>query len=146
MQVENLSLPAIEEFLESGYQVEEYQTTKMVTSPLFGMPSITAGSSMLDYVAMPNSSRLSVISETSTQQTQERDFYQGPSVSSASLSQQEKQQQQQPPQQHNLINHSLMVPLPVASEQEQDSGLQMLHLLHACAEAVSKEDNMLARK
>ncbi|KAH7518935.1 hypothetical protein FEM48_Zijuj09G0223900 [Ziziphus jujuba var. spinosa] len=58
-----------------------------------------------------------------------------------------QQQQSQPPVQlHHNLNHSLMAPLPIASDQEQDSGLQLVHLLLACAEAVAKEDYMLARR
>ncbi|CAI0457846.1 unnamed protein product [Linum tenue] len=46
------------------------------------------------------------------------------------------------------IEHGLMAPLPIGSEQQEqsDSGLQLVHLLLACAEAVAKEDYMLARK
>ncbi|KAL0014606.1 hypothetical protein SO802_001675 [Lithocarpus litseifolius] len=98
---------------------------------------------------------------------------------------QQKQTQQQEQYHHNL-NHSLMAPQPIGSEQkelfssfcrrsdfyamqqnfplglsfvsaakgtflqflsqEQDSGLQLVHLLLACAEAVAKEDYMLARR
>ncbi|KAF3435278.1 hypothetical protein FNV43_RR22365 [Rhamnella rubrinervis] len=58
----------------------------------------------------------------------------------------QQQQQSQQPQIHHSLNHSLMAPLPIGSEQEQDSGLQLVHLLLACAEAVAKEDYMLARR
>ncbi|KAL1539901.1 CAAX farnesyltransferase (FTase) subunit beta [Salvia divinorum] len=54
-------------------------------------------------------------------------------------------QQQPPPQQIPNMHNTLMVPIP-EPEQEQDSGLQLVHLLLACAEAVSKEDYMLARR
>ncbi|KAG6400673.1 hypothetical protein SASPL_137515 [Salvia splendens] len=53
--------------------------------------------------------------------------------------------QQSAHQQIPNIHNTLMVPLP-EPEQEQDSGLQLVHLLLACAEAVSKEDYMLARR
>ncbi|KAF8013098.1 hypothetical protein BT93_I1081 [Corymbia citriodora subsp. variegata] len=41
---------------------------------------------------------------------------------------------------------SFVVPIPTNCEQEQDRGLQLVRLLLACAEAVSKEDHLLARK
>ncbi|XP_056169841.1 GRAS family protein RAM1-like [Syzygium oleosum] len=41
---------------------------------------------------------------------------------------------------------SFVVPVPTSCEQEQDRGLQLVHLLLVCAEAVSKEDYLLARK
>ncbi|CDP16713.1 unnamed protein product [Coffea canephora] len=71
--------------------------------------------------------------------------------------QQEKQQQlgsishrpnhQPPPPVEMNLNSSLMVqPLSIGPEQEQDSGLRLVHLLLACAEAVAKEEYMLARR
>ncbi|CAI9780582.1 unnamed protein product [Fraxinus pennsylvanica] len=68
-----------------------------------------------------------------------------------------RQQQQAPPLQgrhqrpqqnqlQNIHNSSLMVPVSIGSEQEQDGGPHLVHLLLACAEAVSKEDYMLARR
>ncbi|KAL3813915.1 hypothetical protein ACJIZ3_015183 [Penstemon smallii] len=56
-------------------------------------------------------------------------------------------QQQQIHQQNQIQNmhHTFMVPV-IEPEQEPDSGLQLVHLLLACAEAVSKEDYMLARR
>ncbi|XP_004304540.1 PREDICTED: DELLA protein GAI1-like [Fragaria vesca subsp. vesca] len=64
--------------------------------------------------------------------------------------QQEKQHMQMHPQKqhHNNHNYNMMPPSlpPVAPEPEQDSGLQLVHLLLACAEAVAKEDYMLARR
>ncbi|KAK9053956.1 hypothetical protein SSX86_025031 [Deinandra increscens subsp. villosa] len=66
--------------------------------------------------------------------------------------QQQQQQQHEPrpsrlqPQQPQAISHNhLMVPPPVGAE-EHDSGLQLVHLLLACAEAVAKDDFMSARK
>ncbi|XP_030515794.1 GRAS family protein RAM1-like isoform X2 [Rhodamnia argentea] len=41
---------------------------------------------------------------------------------------------------------SFVVPIPTNCEQEQDSGLQLVHLLLTCAKAVSKGDYLLARK
>ncbi|PPR90280.1 hypothetical protein GOBAR_AA30406 [Gossypium barbadense] len=110
MQVESLSLPAIEEFLDDGYE-DQYQTTKIsgigTTNNMFEMP--TTGPSMLDCISMPNSSTFcgSASETTSSQLDQE---------------------------QHYQLNS------------EQDSGLQLVHLLLACAEAVAKEDYLSARK
>ncbi|XP_044467183.1 GRAS family protein RAM1-like [Mangifera indica] len=165
-----LSLPAIEELLDD-YQKDEYvmfspmKISGSGSSPqLFDMPSSVPV--IPDCLTMPNCSRFcGSMSETSltacgSQLTQEKDLYQMGSIRTAPLSQQlqqERHQEQQqtqeqhqttpplPPQQQN-INHGLMTPLPISSEQEQDSGLQLVHLLLACAEAVAKEDYMLARR
>ncbi|XP_044502606.1 GRAS family protein RAM1-like [Mangifera indica] len=167
---QGLSLPAIEELLDD-YQKQGHGMFSPMnisgsgSSPqLFDMPS--AVPAILDCLTMPNSSRFcgSMIETSSTacasQLTQKKDIYQMGSIGNAPLSQQlqqERHQEQQktqqqhqtqppaPPPQQN-INHSLMAPLPISSEQEQDSGLQLVHLLLACAEAVAKEDYMLARR
>ncbi|KAJ7971724.1 DELLA protein [Quillaja saponaria] len=143
--MESFSLPAIEDFLDdyqrdAGFGSGAYDSTIQVSdignsTQCFDMPT-----AMLDCMTiLPNSSRFcGSVSE----------------ASSASLSQalqqerqREKQQTQQPQsQQHQNLNHNLMVPLPIGAEQEQDSGLQLVHLLLACAEAVAKEDYMLARR
>ncbi|KAI4350480.1 hypothetical protein L6164_004932 [Bauhinia variegata] len=178
--VENLSLPAIEEFLEDyqaagdGFGVGVgvgvggggYSSTKVsdiaTSSECFDLQnSIPA---MLDGLAMTNSSTRfcgSVNDESTSgasQLSQESDLYQMASIATASLSQalqqerrhekHHKQHSQQQQQSHAHPNpHGLMVPLPIASEQqEQDSGLQLVHLLLACAEAVAKEEYMLARR
>ncbi|XP_050234754.1 GRAS family protein RAM1-like [Mercurialis annua] len=128
---------------------------------------------LLDCLSMPNSSRFggSAMSETSSAGSQvlARDsdhiFHMESLRNAPPLSQhfQLENQQLPPPsttppppsstpspteqqQQQHGLNHSLMAPLPIGSEQEQDSGLQLVHLLLACAEAVAKEDYMLARK
>lgn len=143
MQIESLSLPAIEEFLDD-FQRDEfggYQPSKMSgtgsSTQMFDFP--TTVPAMLDCLTMPNPSRFcGSVSEPSSggsQLSQERDIYQMGSIVNAPLSQQlqqephhETQQEQQPPppppastpplqhQQQNL-NHSLMVPIPVGSEQ-----------------------------
>ncbi|KAI3407991.1 GRAS domain-containing protein, partial [Psidium guajava] len=145
MQVgSNLALPAIEDYLED-YQKDEFgqfDASPMLecvsVGPRYGGPtSETAG----------RGSRLS----------QESHVYHQLSCGSSSqmpLSQQlqqehlhEKRQQQhndQWTQQHPSLADTLM--MPIATEQEQDSGLQLVHLLLACAEAVAKEDYMQARK
>ncbi|XP_022750456.1 scarecrow-like protein 23 [Durio zibethinus] len=168
MQVESLSLPSIEEFLDD-YQKDgygEYPTTKISgignSNNMFEMP--TTVPAMLDCMPMPNSSRFCAsASETSSSagcsQLTHEQHYQVNSVSREPLSQQLQQEQQQEKQQsaaaahkqqqqqqHENLGHTLMVPIPIGSEQEQDSGLQLLHLLLACAEAVAKEDYLLARK
>ncbi|XVF57736.1 hypothetical protein PTKIN_Ptkin07bG0006500 [Pterospermum kingtungense] len=170
MQVESLSLPAIEEFLDHDYQKDDYgeypttTTTKIsgigTSNNMFEIPGTVPG--LLDSMSMQNSSRFSgSASETSSssaacsQLTQEQP-YQVNSASRAPLSQQLQQEQQlekqqsiaaaAQQQQHQNLGHTLMVPIPVGPEQEQDSGLQLVHLLLACAEAVAKEDYLLARK
>ncbi|XP_068664988.1 GRAS family protein RAM1-like [Aristolochia californica] len=67
------------------------------------------------------------------------------SSSSSSLQQQLVQEKQQQQQQQS-VDQGLVGPVSSESEQEQDSGLQLVHLLLACAEAVAKEDYMSARK
>ncbi|KAG4915500.1 hypothetical protein JHK87_053057 [Glycine soja] len=172
--VENLSLPAIEEFLED-YQTKVSSSDHNITSSseCFDLSSHQIPSSILDGLALHNSSRYhrgSVVDEESTvhggggggggssQLSQESEIYhQMGSMASASLSQalqqeryQEKQQKQQAQQlqqqQRQHQQENLMVPIPIEIEQEQDSGLQLVHLLLACAEAVAKEEYMLARR
>ncbi|KAF5735840.1 hypothetical protein HS088_TW15G01356 [Tripterygium wilfordii] len=159
MQIESLSLPSMDDFLDdydrSGDGYEGYGVTKQ----LFDMhSSVAPPPSLLDGLSLQGSSRF--CAETSSgggsQLTQDRDIYnQTSTIETAPLSQQLQQEHQQeknqpstsstpPPSQQ--VNHGLMVPLPIGSEQDQDSGLQLVHLLLACAEAVAKEDYMLARR
>ncbi|XP_061339085.1 GRAS family protein RAM1 [Gastrolobium bilobum] len=168
--IENLSLPAIEEFLEDyqgdglggGYPSTKVSSDIGSSSECFDMP--TSIPSILDSLTMPNSSRYcgSVSEESSvhggsSQLSQESDIYhQMGTMASASLSQalqqeryhelEQKQQTQQLQQQQQQQQQNLMVPIPLGIEQEQDSGLQLVHLLLACAEAVAKEEYMLARR
>ncbi|CAB4275485.1 unnamed protein product [Prunus armeniaca] len=145
----------------SGTSSQSYNPHDMPTSS-------TVPAAPLDCLPMQNSSRFSrSVSETSlvtagnsqmTQESRASAYRQMGSNCGAPLSQQlqqerqqEKQQQQQPlmhPIKHQLHqNLNYMAPnLPMAPEQEQDSGLQLVHLLLACAEAVAKEDFMLARR
>ncbi|KAH7577166.1 hypothetical protein ACOSP7_002032 [Xanthoceras sorbifolium] len=162
--VENLALPAIEDFLDE-YQKDGYGlfSPMRITSAASNSSQLfetTPSSlpSLFDCLTLPSSSRcFGSVSETSSttggsQLTQENDIYQLGSINAtASLSeqlQQERHHDKQRPAQNQTqsINHSLVVPLPISSEQEQDSGLQLVHLLLACAEAVAKEDYMLARR
>ncbi|CAL5325454.1 hypothetical protein CsSME_00004709 [Camellia sinensis var. sinensis] len=146
MQLESLSLPGLESFLDDFERDDD----------LIAFDAVTTVPALLDCLAMPNSSRFcGSMSETSvlggSQLTQESEIYQQVgSVSTAPLSQQlqeerqqEKQQQQSQPPQN--INHSMLVAPPIGPE-EQDSGLQLVHHLLACAEAVAKEDYMLGRR
>ncbi|KAK3039099.1 hypothetical protein RJ639_028845 [Escallonia herrerae] len=179
MQVESLSLPALENVLDDDYE-RDYDFLTYSTIKSSGgnnsaecYDTLTTVPALLDCLTLPNSSSsrfCGSVSETSgSQLTQESDVYQmGGSVSTAPLLQQlqqERQQEkkqaqqqlrcqapppqrpqlQQPPQPQNMSS-TLMVPIPVGPEQEQDSGLQLVHLLLACAEAVAKEDYMLARR
>ncbi|KAE8718183.1 membrane-anchored ubiquitin-fold protein 4-like [Hibiscus syriacus] len=151
MQVESLSLPAIEEFLDDyrkdGYD-DQYPTSRIsgigTSNNMFEMP--TTVPSMLDCISMVNSSTFcGSVSETTSSRLDQEQHYQ---VSRAPLSQQLQQEKQisTEQQQQQSLGHTLMVPIPVGPEQEQDSGLQLVHLLLACAEAVAKEDYLLARK
>lgn len=137
MQVESLSLPAIEEFLDDDYQKDgygEYPTTKISAgvgstsnNNMFEIPN-TVPAAMLDCMSSmaPNSSRFCVgsASETSssagssqlTQQDQQQ-FHQVNSVSGAPLSQQLQQEQKQEKQQNQNLGHTLTVPIPVGAEQ-----------------------------
>ncbi|XP_068474681.1 GRAS family protein RAM1-like [Phaseolus vulgaris] len=164
--VENLSLPAIEEFLEDyqGYSSTKVSSEIATSSECFDL-STQIPSSLLDTLTLPNSSRYhgsvdeesSVHAAGSSQLSQESDIYhQMGSMASASLSQalqqeryqekRQKRQAQQLQQQQQRQQDNMMVPIPIGMEQEQDSGLQLVHLLLACAEAVGKEEYMLARR
>ncbi|XP_016497576.1 GRAS family protein RAM1 [Nicotiana tabacum] len=173
MQIESFKLPALESFLDDDYDKEEdlassYLALKVSGSGVAGSSSesfdaLSVVPDLLECLALPNSSSNgpgsfmgSLLGDTSA--VPDDEIFQTGSI--APLSQQlqqerqhEKQQKQrpithaQPPmtqQQHTqIINHNLVVAAP---DQEQDSGLQLVHLLLACAEAVSKEDYMLARR
>ncbi|XP_058761613.1 GRAS family protein RAM1 [Vicia villosa] len=153
--VENLSLPAIEEFLED-FQVDvDFPSTKAISSSndqCFDME--TPISTILDSLTMQNSSSRYEESSVmhggggSSQVSQESDMYhQMGSMASASLSQALQQERyQEKHQKLQAQQQSLTVPIPIGIEQEQDSGLQLVHLLLACAEAVAKEEYMLARR
>ncbi|CAI8612110.1 unnamed protein product [Vicia faba] len=152
--VENLSLPAIEEFLED-YQVDvDFSSTKTISSSDQCFDMETPISTILDSLTMQNSSSRYEESSVmlggggSSQMSQESDMYhQMGSMASASLSQALQQERyQEKHQKLQAQQQSLTVPIPVGIEQEQDSGLQLVHLLLACAEAVAKEEYMLARR
>nr|POE57629.1 hypothetical protein CFP56_39383 [Quercus suber] len=149
---EGLSLLAIEEFLDdyNGSSSHSFDVPDIVPA-VDGLTISNNSSSFCSSVSEPSSLG-------SSQLTQESDIYQiSDSVASGQLSvllqqdrhqdnQLQQKQTQQQEQYHHNLNHSLMAPQPIGSGQEQDSGLQLVHLLLACAEAVAKEDNMLARR
>ncbi|KAF8400015.1 hypothetical protein HHK36_015888 [Tetracentron sinense] len=147
MQPESLTLPALDGFLDDYHRdgFGAYPTMKM--SGVGCSPQSFETPAMLDCLPLPNSSSFcESVNERSaaSQVTQESDVYHEMGSLATAPSQQLQQQQQQ--QQHHL-DHGLMVPLSTVSEQDdQDSGLQLVHLLLACAEAVAKEDYMLARR
>ncbi|XP_015063237.1 DELLA protein RGL1-like [Solanum pennellii] len=163
MQIESFNLPALESFLDDDL-ASEYSTLK-VSDVGSSSESLSVIPDFLECLALPNSSSNmsgsfmgSLLSNTSAGQVDDEIFH---TVSIAPLSQQlhqerqhEKQQKQIPThvqlpstqqQYTQIINHNLVVAAP-DQMQEQDSGLQLVHLLLACAEAVSKEDYMLARR
>ncbi|PNY12923.1 della protein gai1-like protein [Trifolium pratense] len=153
--VENLSLPAIEEFLEDYQGDVDFSTPKISSSDqCFDME--TPISTILDSLSMQNSSSsryCGSISEESSilhggNSSQDSDIYhQMGSMASASLSQALQQERyQEKHQKLQAQQQSLTVPIPIGIEQEQDSGLQLVHLLLACAEAVAKEEYMLAKR
>ncbi|MED6218296.1 CAAX farnesyltransferase (FTase) subunit beta [Stylosanthes scabra] len=157
--VENLSLPAIEEFLEE-FQQGEYSSsiTAANNSSKVGAGSDDIVGTSSECFDLGNSipsilgNLIPSGSEDSSVQDNSEMYHHMGSMVSASLSQalqqeryhekQQKQQAQQLQQQHQ----NLMVPIPIGLEQEQDSGLQLVHLLLACAEAVAKDEYMLARR
>ncbi|KAL2523189.1 DELLA protein RGL2-like [Forsythia ovata] len=186
MQVESLTLPALESLLDdnnydkdddfavfSPMKITEGETSSDCFDALTSVPEL------LDCLTLPNSTRFcgSIVNDTtvhgSSQATIANDIYQAGSHPPAPLSQQlrEERQQEEQLEQHqrhqqaqasqsqraqlhqhqqqqnqlqNLQNN--LMPISIGHEQEQDSGLQLVHLLLACAEAVSKEEYMLARK
>ncbi|KAL8538481.1 hypothetical protein ACS0TY_000476 [Phlomoides rotata] len=165
-QVESLSLPALESLLDDTYdhKDDDFVVFSPMKIPGSGecydaVPSVPE---LLDYLAMPNSTRFcdSVVGDHAVAQENGANYHQTAQPLSQQL-QHERQQEEQrqrllhrplePPQplprMHRppLHHHTLMVPMP-EPDQEQDSGLQLVHLLLACAEAVSKEDYMLARR
>lgn len=123
--VENLSLPAIEEFLEDYQGYSSTTTTKVSSSECYDME--TPISTILDSLTMQNSSSYNC-GNSSSQLTQESDhdiYQQMGSMASASLSQalqqeryQEKHQKLQAQQQlQQQQQQSLTVPIPIGSEQ-----------------------------
>ncbi|PIA50980.1 hypothetical protein AQUCO_01100061v1 [Aquilegia coerulea] len=169
-QHETFVLPGMEGKIDD-YQKEilgAYNSTKK--TPGFGCSPDNYEMTLLEMLDSPISSHTTKFGNTldealgsgSLQTTQEKDTYQLNSTATASLppqhhdkdlyqlnsvppSQQHQQNQQQHP--HEQLSYSLVTPLSSSvAEQEQDSGLQLVHLLLACAEAVAKEEYMSARR
>ncbi|XP_068651885.1 GRAS family protein RAM1-like [Aristolochia californica] len=162
-QPESIMLPPLESFLNDfnrdGFGWSSYPTMKLSDSGVgcsldsFDLPGTVLGA--LECLPTFTSRFCGSASEIGTggnlQMNQTSDVYQmnsyasGPqaverSSSSSSLQQQLLQEDQQP-----NVDH-VVGPVSSESEQEQDSGLQLVHLLLVCAEAVAKEDYMSARK
>ncbi|PON95419.1 GRAS transcription factor [Trema orientale] len=133
-------------------------STSVVTPPPFlDCPTVTNSSSFCGSACEGSSASGGNSCHHHQPTTQETDntntaYQMGSIPFTTSLSQQLQQEQQQEKKQqhqqlHQTLGHSLMLHHPpIASDQEQDSGLQLVHLLLACAEAVAKEDYMLARR
>ncbi|KAK9090059.1 hypothetical protein Sjap_023236 [Stephania japonica] len=127
----------IDDYQDQGfgaYPSMKTSTTSVVgysTDQTYEMP--TTLSAMLEYSgSMSNSSRYSGVNEVGL--SQDRDVYQLNSF--ASQQQQQQKQTQEQNHDHNILG----------IEQEEDSGLQLVHLLLACAEAVARHDYMTARR
>ncbi|PIA41962.1 hypothetical protein AQUCO_02100065v1 [Aquilegia coerulea] len=145
-QFGDASLPALDEFT-NDYQIDSfgaYSTLKMtgVSCPPESFDTPQTLGAMLSYSPLPTSRFCGSLSEVGVQgglqMSQERDVYQQSSF--ATLQQTQERQQQQ------NLDQSLLASLSTGTDQEQDSGLQLVHLLLACAEAVAKEDYMSARR
>ncbi|KAJ8634120.1 hypothetical protein MRB53_027456 [Persea americana] len=146
VQPDSLPLPAMDGFMDDYFR-ECYggypnPTVKMVGAgcgPESLDTSTVALPGMFDCLP-PMSSRFCGSMSDASGLTQESDVYQMSSFVTAPQPQQPPSQQQQtvqqPPQQQLQEN----------LEQEQDSGLQLVHLLLACAEAVAKDDYLSARR
>nr|XP_043617047.1 GRAS family protein RAM1-like [Erigeron canadensis] len=184
MEVETISLPSLENFLDELEGDDDeflaYSTNSVagVSSSDQSFDSLTTIPALLDCLTLPSPSRFYGEANNTTVHggcvggsTENDQMYQQmrPSPPNMPLIEQleqerreEKQHRQQPTrqqlpssrlqpqpqQQQQPMSHShnhLMVPPPVGAE-EHDSGLQLVHLLLACAEAVAKEDLMSARK
>ncbi|XP_026660807.2 GRAS family protein RAM1-like [Phoenix dactylifera] len=167
---ECLALPAMDAFLDE-YGRENYST---YTSSLNGtggiecssepleMPPTTTLPSLLDCLTVESRYGDGVGEKMAggLQISGEGDLYQMSQFGVGGAAQQQGQQQQGRDIDHGLLGsvsktelvessyHGLLSGpiIPSESEQEQDSGLQLVHLLLACAEAVAKDDYLAARR
>ncbi|KAG8366760.1 hypothetical protein BUALT_Bualt16G0001200 [Buddleja alternifolia] len=152
MHVESHSLPALDSLLDDNYDKDD---DFVVFSPMKIPGGGGEGSSncldvapdqLLDWFTMPADSTRFCGSQASS----ESGIYQINAAPPQPLSQQLQQERQLELEQQQFqlqnMHNPLMSPIFIAPEQEHDSGLQLVHLLLACAEAVSKEDYMLARR
>ncbi|KAK9104095.1 hypothetical protein Scep_020939 [Stephania cephalantha] len=137
-------LASIDGFIDDYHQDQGFgaypsmksSTTSVVgysTDQAYEMPPTTL-SAMLEYSGSSDSSRYSGVNEAGLNQDS-RDVYQLNSFASQQQQQQQKQNQEQN-HDHNILG----------IDQEEDSGLQLVHLLLACAEAVARHDYMTARR
>ncbi|KAI3784620.1 hypothetical protein L1987_43722 [Smallanthus sonchifolius] len=178
MEVETISLPALENFVDDFDGDDEflaYSTSNVagVSSSDQSYDPLATIPALLDCLTLPSPSRFydeanNMVRGGGVGGSNDDDhMYQQvrPSPSNAPLMEQleqerreekqsRRQHQHQPrqhfpsrlqPQSQPMSHNHLMVPPPVGPE-EHDSGLQLVHLLLACAEAVAKDDFMSARK
>ncbi|KAJ9562577.1 hypothetical protein OSB04_007737 [Centaurea solstitialis] len=184
MQVETISLPSLENFLDDFDGDDDFLSYSTTTTTHHtttvsdqSYDSLTTIPALLDCLTLPSPSRFYVDHDHPTTNTtssssssqilvdhqhggsSDQMYHQMPPANAPLLEQleQERREEKQhhshrqhprpsPLQPQPIINHNhLMVPPPVGPE-EHDSGLQLVHLLLACAEAVAKEDFMSARK
>ncbi|XP_057800484.1 GRAS family protein RAM1-like [Salvia miltiorrhiza] len=162
MQVESLSsLPALETLLDDNYDTKEDDFVVFSPMKIAGADCYAAVPELLECLNMADSAPAIQVplsqqlqqERQQEEQQQQRHFerciqhQQPPNAPPHRLQRQHPPPQQLHHQNHHMPNmhNTLMLPIP-EPEQEQDSGLQLVHLLLACAEAVSKEDYMLARR
>ncbi|KAJ0971217.1 hypothetical protein J5N97_019176 [Dioscorea zingiberensis] len=156
---ESLPLPAMDVLLDDYHRdgYTEYRSSGIECSPeAFDM-------SLLECMSIPSSRFSTSTSEASPvalQMTQEGELLYQLNHYGTQLHAQDQQQQQRDQLDHsNLLvqvaakseqlessYHGLLGPIFSEPEQEHDSGLQLVHLLLACAEAVAKDDYMAARR
>ncbi|KAI3670132.1 hypothetical protein L6452_41783 [Arctium lappa] len=161
MQVETISLPALENFLDdfqgdNNHHDDDFLSYSNTAANSYD--SLTTIPALLDCLTLPTpNSRFYTTTQVQQLHGGGSSSYdhQMPPPANAPLLEQLEQERRQEKQHHPrpsplqpqpIITHNhLMVPPPVGPE-EHDSGLQLVHLLLACAEAVAKEDFMSARK
>ncbi|XP_077250414.1 GRAS family protein RAM1-like isoform X2 [Tasmannia lanceolata] len=151
IQPENFLLPSVDGFLDD-YQREcfgAYPMMKMsglgCSPESFDMSTVLPG--VLDCLPPLNSGFCEPINDTmpaGLPMTQERDVYGMHSFATAPPPQRPPPSPPQQLQEQQNLDHGLLG--HVSSGSDQDCGLQLVHLLLACAEAVAKDDYMLARR
>uniref|UniRef100_A0A803QL06 Uncharacterized protein n=1 Tax=Cannabis sativa TaxID=3483 RepID=A0A803QL06_CANSA len=152
----SLALPAIEELLEDFINQNNSTTTLTKVSDIISGISSTSSSSNYQQQQQQQHQIITNNHQHSDHHTSNNNNnttynHNHNSSTSVPLSQQlQLERQQEKNHQHNMHqnnhNNNLMMHPPPIDQHEQDSGLQLVHLLLACAEAVSKEEYMLARR
>ncbi|KAM6573134.1 hypothetical protein CsatA_017214 [Cannabis sativa] len=152
----SLALPAIEELLEDFINQNNSTTTLTKVSDIISGISSTSSSSNYQQQQQQQHQIITNNHQHSDHHTSNNNNnttynHNHNSSTSVPLSQQlQLERQQEKNHQHtmhqNNHNNNLMMHPPPIDQHEQDSGLQLVHLLLACAEAVSKEEYMLARR